>query len=677
LSRPGAPPRFASMRLGRLPGSPPRRHTAAGLRPGVVRGPYPERADARPPAFARALRAVAGLARGRRRVGRAQMGALARRVDREASGLARASDRAFEDAVAALRTALRREGLREPLLLRGFALVREAARRTLETPHYHVQLLAGWIMVHHGLAEMETGEGKTLAATLPAAVASLAGIPVHVVTANDYLVERDASALAPLYARLGLTTGTVVEREPDRESRRAAYACDVTYVTHKQLAFDYLRDRLHGANARPLARELGIGGRGEAAVLRGLCFAIVDEADSVLIDDARTPLVLSRPASPPDAPTLRAALGIARSLEAGTHFRIDRRRGRVELTPRGRARLDERAAYPDALGGRRRREEWANRALCALHLFEPGRHYLVRDGAVEIIDLPTGRRAPDRAFEGVVQPLVEAKEGLAPTAQRETVARISYQRFFRRYLRLAGTTGTAREVARELWRTYELRTWSLPTRLASRRAELGRRVFPSDEARWRAALQRIRELHAAGRPVLVGTESVGASEHLSALLRAAGLPHQVLSARQDREEARVVARAGEVGRITVATRMAGRGTDIPLGPGAAEAGGLAVLATELGEARRIDRQLFGRCGRQGAPGSHEQLVSLEDRLLEAHLPAAVRRVLGSALLPEAARRGLTRLAQNTEERRSALARQRLLESEEILEDVLAFSGRET
>jgi len=677
MSSPGAPRELPLPRPARLP-APPRRSAAVAPRPGVVQGAVPERADARRPALARALRAVAGLARGPRRVGAAQTAALAQRVEREASGLARASDRAFDDAVAGLHAALRREGLREPLVLRGFALVREAARRALGTPHYDVQLLAGWVMAHHGLAEMETGEGKTLAATLPAAVAAWAGIPVHVVTANDYLVERDAGALAPLYARLGLTTGAVLEREPDREARRAAYACDVTYATHKQLAFDYLRDRLHHATLRPLARELGLGGPGEAPVLRGLCFALVDEADSVLVDDARTPLVLSRSAAPPDAPTLHAVLALARSLDAGTHFRVDRRRARVELTPQGRARLGEHAPQlPAALAGRRRREEWVRGGLCALHLFEPGRHYLVRDGAVEILDLPTGRRAPDRAFEGVIQPLVEAKEGLAPTAQRETVARISYQRFFRRYLRLAGTTGTAREVARELWRTYGLRTWSVPTRRPSRRVDLGRRVLASDDVRWRVTLERIRELHAAGRPVLVGTESVGASEHLSGLLRQAGLPHQVLSARQDAEEARVVARAGEAGRITVATRMAGRGTDIRLGRGAAEVGGLAVISTELGEARRIDRQLFGRCGRQGAPGSHEQLVSLEDRLLEAHLPAGARRLRASSLLPETLRCRLTQLAQYAEERRGALVRRRLLASEETLEEMLAFSGRGT
>ena len=627
--------------------------------------------------LARALHAVVGFFRVPQRIGRAAVTAFARRVDAEAAGLADLSEAGFDRTLEVLRADLRRNGLQETLVLRGFALVRETARRTLGTPHYDVQLFGGRVMVRQGLAELETGEGKTLTATLPAALAALAAIPVHVITANDYLVVRDAEAMAPLYARLGLTTSTVVEAESARPARRAAYACDVTYMTHKQVAFDYLQDRLAVADSRKLARRLAHGVEGDrGAVLRGLCFAIVDEADSVLIDDARTPLILSRTGADPDEPTVRAALWLARSLEPGTDYRLDRRRAQVEITDAGRARLSDLARPLEGpLSSRRQREEWVQRALSAEHLFERDRHYLVQDDAIQIIDLPTGRRAPDRCFEGGVHSLIEAKERIPLSPQRETVARISYQRFFRRYLRLAGMTGTAKEVARELWNVYSLRTVAIPTRLPSRRSAGGMRVFPDSESRWQAVAERIRTLHAGHQPVLVGTCSVAASEHLSERLREAGLPHRVLNARQDREEAQIVARAGEAGRITVATRMAGRGTDIRLGPGVEAVGGLAVIATELGEAGRIDRQLFGRCARQGAPGSYEQLVSLEDRLVENHVPRWLGRVLGWPLVSPFVRAAFMKQARKAEERRSALARRRLLESERMLEELLAFSGR--
>jgi len=647
------------------------------LRPGVARGPRPERRDRAEPFLARAFHAAVGLATVPRPARRSEIARFAGEVEAEAGGLEGRSETSLDAAVADLRAALRRNGLAPAALPRGFALVRELARRTLGTPHYDVQLFGGRVMALGGLAELETGEGKTLTATLPATLAALAGIPVHIVTANDYLVERDAASLAPLYGRLGLSVGRVLEAEPERPARRAAYACDVAYATHKQLAFDYLQDRLALAGGDGLAERLAPGsGRDGQTVLRGLCFAIVDEADSVLIDDARTPLLLSRPGEPTDEATVRTALFLARELEAGVEFRIERSRKQIELTDAGRSRLDRLAEDLDGpLATRRQREVWVERALCAEHLFERDRHYLIHEDAVQIIDQPTGRRAADRSFEGGIHALIEAREGVPLTPGRETVARISYQRFFRRYLRLAGMTGTAREVARELWNVYGLATVTVPTRLPSGRRRAPMRVRPDEAAKWEAVVARIAELHRSHRPVLVGTSSVGASERLAGLLEEAGLPHQVLSARQDREEARLVARAGEAGRITVATRMAGRGTDIRLGPGVEARGGLAVVSTELGEALRIDRQLFGRCARQGAPGSCEQIVSLDDRLLAGQLPRWIRRMLARSILPRSLVIGLTRWARRAEERRGALARRRLLDSERRLEDLLAFAGR--
>ncbi|MCP3983239.1 MAG: prepilin peptidase [bacterium] len=647
------------------------------LRPGVALGPYPERRDVRPPFFSRALQWVRGSVGAKASVSRHAVGGFADSVEQAARGLGELREAQLDERLAALRVRLRREGFKEELLPEAFALLREAAGRTLGTPYYDVQLYGGLVMARRGLAELETGEGKTLTATLPAATAALAGIPVHVITANDYLVARDAASMAPLYQRLGLTTGTVVEEQPERAVRRDAYACDVTYVTNKQVAFDYLQDRLLVADGRRLARRLAQPREEttDGAVLRGLCFAVVDEADSVLIDDARTPLVLSSGGALPDERLVRTALWLAGTLEVGSDFRLDTARGTIEITPAGHAQLDERGhALEGPLHGARRREEWVHRALCALHLNERDTHYLVRDDRVEIIDAPTGRRSPDRAFEGGMHALIEAKEGVSLSPQRETLARISYQRFFRRYLGLAGMTGTASEVAQELWNVYGLATVRVPTRLPSKRRSFGTSVLPTAEARWDTTLERVRALHGEGRPVLVGTASVAASEALSGRLAQAELPHQVLNARQDADEASVIAQAGEAGRITVATQMAGRGTDIRLTADVEKSGGLAVLATELGEAARIDRQLFGRCARQGTAGSYEHLVSMEDRLLEKHLPAWLRGVLARGTLPPRLVIGFTKLAQLAEERRGALARRRLLESERVLGELLAFSG---
>jgi preprotein translocase subunit SecA len=648
-----------------------------------VRGARPERADVEEPFVARAVHRAIGRLSLPRHTSRRQLAAWAARVDGEATGLSQLSEAGFDDAVAELRRGLVRAGLEERLLPRGFALVREAARRTLGTPHYDVQLFGGWVMARSGLAELETGEGKTLMATLPASLAAMAGIPVHVITANDYLAQRDAESMSPIYERLQIRIGLVVESQPDRVARREAYACDVTYATNKQITFDYLRDLTAGGADRRLAGRLHLdAARAQspqtAPVMRGLCFAIIDEADSVLIDDARTPLILSGDGAPADDDSVQKALLMTGQLREGPHFSIDRLRGEIELTLRGRSRLAEIGQFVKGpLAGERRREEWVHRALCAEHLYERDRHYIVRDDAIEIIDLPTGRRAPDRSFEGGIQSLIEAREGLSLTPQRETLARISYQCFFRRYLRLAGMTGTAKEVSRELWNVYRLRTVIVPTRLPTQRVALGQRVLPTAHSKWNAVVARIGELHAQGRPVLVGTSTVSTSEHLSGLLDRAGIDHEVLSAHQDQAEAAVVARAGERGRITVATRMAGRGTDIALGDGVLEIGGLAVVSTELGEARRIDRQLFGRCGRQGARGSYEQIVSLEDRLLAVHRKGWLGLVARSEMLSKLLVRFLPLAAQRAEERRAFLARRRLLESERILKQLLAFAGGAT
>ena len=594
-------------------------------------------------------------------------------------------DQLREEAVL-VREQLRREGFSHELVFRSFALVREVAQRTIGQRHYDVQILGGWVLLNGCVAEMATGEGKTLTATLAAATAALAGVPVHLITVNDYLTARDAEEMGPIYRMLGLTVG-VITHEQDPLARRAAYACDVTYCTNKELAFDYLRDRL-AVGRQPnriqlqLEKLYGDATRLRNLVLRGLCFGIVDEADSILIDEARVPLIISGSGGQVlEKPIYETALLLARALSRGVDFEIDPRERSIRLTPDGQALLSVRAK--DLTGfwsGPRRREELVRQALTALHLFHRDAHYLVRDEKVQIIDEYTGRIMGDRSWEQGLHQMIELKEECPLTPMNTSLARITYQRFFRRYLWLAGMTGTAQEVATELWHVYRLATVTIPTNRPSQRQGLGESLFATEDEKWNAVVERIAGFHAQERPVLVGTKSVSASELLSEKLHAAGIPHVILNARQDKEEADIVSKAGQPGRVTVATNMAGRGTDIKLLPEVARAGGLHVLATERHEAGRIDRQLYGRSGRQGDPGSFETLVSLEDDLM-----VTSRRLLWRWLADACVRKGkplhgkfaglLVRQAQLSAEALHVRIRKDLLQHEDQLETSLAFSGR--
>jgi preprotein translocase subunit SecA len=592
--------------------------------------------------------------------------------------LRRAADR--------LKARLRTEGMRDELVAGSFALVREVAGQTVGMRHFGSQIRGGWILVNGMIAEMETGEGKTLTATLPACTAALAGFPVHVITVNDYLTARDAESMRPVYAALGLTVGVVIHGG-DPASRRTAYGCDITYCTNKELTFDYLRDRIAiGSHTNRVQLQVekiaGTETRSAKLVLRGLYFAIVDEADSVLVDEARTPLVIAGQGDSGGArETYEGALNLAGRLLPGEHFALDSRERQAHLTDAGREQLEEWAvALPGVWSGRRRREELIGRALAALHLFERDKHYLVHEGKIQIIDESTGRVLPDRNWELGLHQMVEVKEGCEISDQQASLARMTYQRFFQRYLHLAGMTGTAKEIAGELWSTYRLPVVKVPTNRPGQRKDLGELVYVSEREKWNAIARRVREVSLQGRPVLIGTRSVAASELLSAILTTHGVSHRLLNARQDKEEADVVAQAGQRGKVTVATNMAGRGTDIALGRGVAELGGLHVIASELHESRRIDRQLFGRCARQGDPGSFEAIVAAEDELLRTYLgPAArwtsrhrgiTRRKLGQRLL-----RRLLRTAQQRAEHSHARLRKDLLNMDEQLGDLLAFSGR--
>lgn len=581
-----------------------------------------------------------------------------------------------------LRRALSNDGLGDGLCAYALALVAETARRRLGMLPHRCQLLGAWAMLNGRLAEMDTGEGKTLTIAMAAATAGLAHRRTHVITVNDYLVERDARELAPFYQALGLTVAGVTAELRDPAARAAAWRNDVVYCCNKGLAFDYLRDRVAmGARRGALHREIDVLRGAPPALLPGLEFGIVDEADSVLIDECRTPLILSREC-PPIYPqeVFAAALRLAGELAPGRHYRAHAHQHRIELRPAGQAALQEEVrGLGEFWAPARRREELVRQALSALHLFRRDEHYLVRDGRVEIIDPNTGRVMPDRSWELGLQQMIETREGCAITGAKETLARITYQRFFGRYRWLAAATGTGGEVAGELWRVYGLRVMRVPRHRASQLLRQPTTIHAT-AANWLDDLVvRIRHLVQQQRPVLVATRTVAASEALSAALSAARLPHQVLNARHDAAEAAIVAKAGLAGRITVATNMAGRGTDIRLGGGVDLLGGLHVIATELNESTRLDRQLAGRAGRQGDSGSYERVLSLQDGLLGRHLPAWLLRPL-TLLLDGRPRLGqwcaslASRALQWRLETTAARHRRAALDEDRRIGDALSFAG---
>ncbi len=594
---------------GRTPGIP---------MPGLFWGPYPERADAHD------ARAPQRAAPHRPAPGR-RLAALGRAI----ATLEALDDAALDAQRLQLQRALAGEGLRPRHVEQAVALAAEAARRSLGKRAYEGQLLAALQLLDEKLVEMATGEGKSLATALAAAAAALAGMPVHVLTANDYLVQRDADGFRPLFERLGLRVASVVAGMGG-ELRRLAYAQPVVYVTAKELVFDYLRDRLlRGRRAALQQRAAALDGDGRGApLLRGLCMGLIDEADSVLIDEAQMPLILSREHKDAAERAYRwQAWSLSGQLVEGRDFERLPLRQQVLLTEAGRERTAQLAQPLPALWrSSRHREHAISVALVARHQLVRDRDYLLREEAgpegqkverIVIVDAVSGRLAEGRRWSRGLHAMVALKEGCKPEPELETLAQLTFQRFFRRYHRLGGLSGTLSESRAELLALYGLPIVTVAPRLPPQRRLQPTRVFAGAEARWAAVAARCAALAAAGRPVLVGTESVADSQALSALLTASGLPHAVLNARHDADEAAIVARAGEAGRITVATNMAGRGTDIELDARARAAGGLHVLCCQLNPSRRLDRQLIGRAARQGQPGSAETWLALDTPRLSA------------------------------------------------------------
>jgi preprotein translocase subunit SecA len=499
----------------------------------------------------------------------------------------------------------------DDLLYEAFALVREASKRTIGLRHFDVQMIGG-IVLHEGkIAEMKTGEGKTLVATLPVYLNALTGKGVHVVTVNDYLAKRDAEWMGPVYRALGLTVGYLQNLMPEPERKRA-YQCDVVYGTNSEFGFDYLRDNM----ALDVSEQ----------VQRGHHYAIVDEVDSILIDEARTPLIISGP-SERSANLYRTFARIVPKLKEGEDYEIDYKTRTVLITDSGITKVERELGVsnlytPDNLHLLNHLQQ----ALKAHTLFKRDVDYMVKDGEVIIVDEFTGRLQYGRRYSEGLHQAIEAKEGVEIKEENQTLATITLQNYFRMYEKLAGMTGTAATEAEEFRKIYGLEVVVIPTNRPMIRIDHEDLIYKTEDAKFRAVVEEIKERHERGQPVLVGTISIEKNEKLSSLLKKHGISHQVLNAKNHEYEAQIIAQAGRLGAVTVATNMAGRGVDIILGgnpPDPEEAarvrelGGLCVIGTERHEARRIDNQLRGRSGRQGDPGESRFYVSLEDDLMRS------------------------------------------------------------
>ena len=489
----------------------------------------------------------------------------------------------------------------DDILPEAFAVVREASKRVTGMRHFDVQLIGG-VVLHRGkISEMRTGEGKTLVATLPVYLNALTGKGVHVVTVNDYLARRDSIDMGRIYNFLGLSVGLIVH-EIDFPERKAAYQADITYGTNNEFGFDYLRDNMVVDKDQMVQRELN--------------YCIVDEVDSILIDEARTPLIISGPGEK-SADLYKVIARIVANMKEGEDYTVDEKQKQVAPTEAGIAKA-EKALGVSNLYDTEHGVDFSHHIMCAIKaktLMIRDRDYVVKDGEVIIVDEFTGRLMYGRRYSEGLHQAIEAKEGVVVQRESQTLATITFQNYFRMYKKLAGMTGTAKTEEQEFQKIYGLDVIVIPTNKPMIRTDYPDVIYKTKAAKYRAVVKEIVELHKSGQPVLVGTTSITQSEDLSALLKKQGIPHNVLNAKYHEKEAMIVADAGQPGQVTIATNMAGRGTDIVLGEGVAEKGGLHILGTERHESRRIDNQFRGRCARQGDPGSSRFYLSLEDDLM--------------------------------------------------------------
>ncbi|MDL1957355.1 MAG: preprotein translocase subunit SecA [Candidatus Desulfofervidus auxilii] len=529
-----------------------------------------------------------------------RLSAIVDRINQLEPNIRKLSDAQLKEKTKEFKEKLERGATLDDLLPEAFAVVREAAVRVLGQRPFDVQVIGG-IVLHEGkIAEMKTGEGKTLAATMPAYLNALLGKGVHIVTVNDYLAKRDSEWMGGIYRFLGLEVGVILHDMDDIE-RKKAYDADITYGTNNEFGFDYLRDNM----------KFDIS----EVVQRGHYYAIVDEVDSILIDEARTPLIISGPAERSTALFYQINRLIPH-LKKDIDFTLDEKTKTAALTEAGVAKMEKLLKIENLYDPRYIEVlHVIYQCLRAHHLFKKDRDYIVKDGKVIIVDEFTGRLMPGRRYSEGLHQALEAKEGVEVQSEYQTLATITFQNYFRMYEKLAGMTGTAETEAAEFKEIYNLDVVVIPTHKEMIRIDYPDVIYKTERAKFKAVVREIKELYKQGRPVLVGTVSIEKSERLSEMLKKEGIPHAVLNAKHHAKEAEIVALAGQKGRVTIATNMAGRGTDIVLGEGVAELGGLHIIGTERHESRRIDNQLRGRAGRQGDPGSSRFYLSLEDDLL--------------------------------------------------------------
>ena len=506
------------------------------------------------------------------------------------------------------------------------AFAKEATYRVLGMELYDVQLIAGNALVNRKIAEMHTGEGKTISAVPGAVFGGLFGNGVHVATPNSYLAQRDHDQLKEIYQSIGLSAGLLPtgEGQIDPSQTKAAYDCDITYGTGYEFGFDYLRDQmiLRQQRQQPLGHRVrnGLqGNKGQSLAQRGLGFSIVDEVDNILIDDATSPQVLSefQPGEAADANAVKLARSIALQLNKGIHF-LEPRPGAIQLTPEGESQIHDREIAIPTRELIRPWKEYVEAALRAEHNFVRNVEYVVGEEGVRIVDQSTGRIFEDRSWQAGLHQAVEAKEGLSISPESLPLATITRQRFYRLYQSLAGMTGTTQCCVEEFKTIYGLEVENVPLRLPSQRRVLPMRVFDQAERKWDAILKSIVELQSKGRPVLIGTRTIKESQLLAQHLETASLDYALLNGTQDADEAELISRAGLAGAITIATNLAGRGTDFKMPQDVIQSGGLHVIVSECHSSFRVDRQLIGRCGRQGQPGSCQTFVSADDWLLQTH-----------------------------------------------------------